>query len=410
MVPRRKRGAENALPGRGTDATTMIIHVDMDAFYASIEQRDFPELQGLPVLVGGVTGRSVVCAASYEARRFGCRSAMPTKEALRRCPDAIIRKPRFAVYRDVSRQLQEIFHSVTPLVEPLSLDEAFLDVTGSIACLGPAEDIGADLKKRIRETTDLIASVGIAPVKFVAKMASDHGKPDGLVYVKAEEVLDFLALLPVSRLWGVGKVTLPRLHRLGIQTVEDIRKQPYSRLEHELGNLGRHLWELAHGRDPRQVEPDRDPKSISHEETFDEDLTDPEVLVAELHALTDEVCLRMREKQWLATIATIKIRFADFSTITRQVAWNEPIDQTRILWERVRDLWMAEQGKLKQPVRLLGVGFSGLKRPEARQTSLFDEESTSSDRRIDQAIDEVRKRFGLDSLRPADVLRRKGRS
>lgn len=397
---REKKGRDDA----------MIIHVDMDAFYASIEQRDFPELRGQPVLVGGVTGRSVVCAASYEARRFGCRSAMPTKEALRRCPDAIVQRPRFSVYRDVSRQLQEIYHSFTPLVEPLSLDEAFLDVTGSVACMGTPEKIGKDLKASILEATNLVASVGIAPVKFVAKMASDDGKPDGFVSIKPEEVLNFLSPLPVSRLWGVGKMTLPRLHGMGLRTIEDVRRQPLSRLEKELGNLGRHLWELSHGRDPRTVEPDRDPKSISHEETFDDDISDREVLLTELHALTDEVCLRLREKNWLATTATVKIRFADFTTITRQTAWNEPTDQTRLLWERVRDLWNVEQGKLKQSVRLLGVGFSGLKRPEARQISLFDEESNTSDRRIDQAIDEVRKRFGIDSLRPADVLRRKGRS
>jgi DNA polymerase-4 len=388
----------------------MIIHVDMDAFYASIEQRDDPLLVGQPVLVGGVTGRSVVCAASYEARVYGCRSAMSMKEALRRCPDAVVRRPRFAVYRQVAREIREIFLSVTPMVEPLSLDEAFLDVSGSQACLGPAPEIGRRLKTQIREATGLVASVGVAPVKFVAKLASDHGKPDGFVVIQPNEVMNFLAPLPVSRLWGVGQVTGRQLESLGIRRVEDLRRWTPERLERELGSTGGQLWQLAHGIDARAVVADREPKSISHEETFDEDLTDAEELIAELHALTDEVCHRLRDESYLATTATLKIRFADFSTITRQVGWADPDDRTAEVWSRVRALWLAEQATRRGAIRLLGVGLSGLCRRGDRQPSLFEDPAAEADRRVDQAVDEVRRRFGIDSLRSADALRRRGRS
>jgi DNA polymerase-4 len=267
----------------------MMIHVDMDAFFASVEQRDFPELIGKPVLVGGVTPRSVVAAASYEARQFGCRSAMPMREALRLCPGAVVQPHRFPVYREVSRQIRNIFARFTPLVEPLSLDEAFLDVTASEACLGQADTIARQIKELIRAETLLVASVGVAPVKFVAKIASDAGKPDGFVIVTADQLLDFLAPLDVRRLWGVGKATLPKLSRLGIEKIADLRKFSPERLAQDLGQQGRHLWELAHGIDPRPVVAEREPQSISHEETFDEDLTDSPTLATELHSLTDEV-------------------------------------------------------------------------------------------------------------------------
>lgn len=386
----------------------MILHVDMDAFYASIEQRDFPELAGKPVLVGGPSGRGVVAAASYEARTFGCKSAMPMRHALRLCPDAIVRPPRFSVYHDVSNAIRAILESATPLVEPVALDEAFLDVTHSESCLGPAEEIGRDLKKRIRESTGLVASIGVAPVKFVAKLASDLGKPDGFVVVKADEILDFLTPLPVGRLWGVGPATLPKIQNLGIETIGEVRRFHPDRLEKELGSLGRHIWELAHGIDPRPVVADRDPKSISHEQTFDEDLSDPEELSAELHILIDQVGPRLRAEGMLATNVFLKIRFADFHTITRQASLANPTDETDALWRAVRELWQREHAWARQPIRLLGAGASGLIRPASRQPDLFDEFETG--RRVDQAVDEVRKRFGVNSLRPGDSLRRHPRS
>jgi DNA polymerase-4 len=388
----------------------MIIHVDMDAFYASVEQRDFPELRGKPVLVGGVTPRSVVAAASYEARRFGCRSAMPMSEARRRCPDAVIQPHRFAVYRQVAQQIREIFARFTPLVEPLSLDEAFLDVTASIPCLGEAESMGRQIKQLVASQTSLIASVGIAPVKFLAKIANDAGKPDGLVVVPPDGVLDFLSPLPVHRLWGVGKATLGRLAPLGIETVADLRRFSPQRLVQELGNHGRHLWELAHGIDPRPVVPEREPQSISHEETFDEDLTDPQTLLTELHCLTDEVAQRLRAEQFLATTVTVKIRLSNFQTLTRQSPLPEPTDQTRLFWQTVQKIWQDYRRPGRQGIRLLGVGLSGLVRPHLRQPTLFDEQEDLSSRRIDSTVDAIRQRFGSDSLKSADLLRRRPRS
>jgi DNA polymerase-4 len=388
----------------------MIIHVDMDAFYASVEQRDFPQLRGKPVLVGGVTPRSVVAAASYEARQFGCRSAMPMREALRLCPSAIVQPHRFAVYRDLSRQIRNIFARFTPLVEPLSLDEAFLDVTGSEACLGQADTIARQIKNLIRQETALVASVGVAPVKFVAKIASDAGKPDGFVVVTADQVLGFLATLDVQRLWGVGKATLPKLNHLGIRKIADLRKFSPERLTQVLGQQGRHLWELAHGIDPRPVVAERDPQSISHEETFDEDLTDSSTLATELHSLTDEVAQRLRADKFLASTVTVKIRLANFQTITRQQTLADPTDQTSTIWETVQRIWNAWKRPGSQGIRLLGVGLAGLVRPTARQLSLFEEQESPSDKRIDSAVDAIRLRFGNDSLKSADLLRPPPRS
>lgn len=388
----------------------MILHVDMDAFYASIEQRDFPELRGLPVLVGGTRGRGVVAAASYEARRFGCRSAMPMKEALRRCPDAVVRPTRFKVYQQAAEQIRRVFLTYTPLVEPLSLDEAFLDVHGSPPALGSAEEIGRRIKREIAEATDLVASVGIAPVKFVAKLASDHGKPDGFVMILPEEVLDFLAPLPIARLWGVGKATLPRLGALGIERVGDLRKHSREEIESRLGQLGGHIWDLAHGIDPRRVISDREAKSISHEETFPEDLTDEEELLAELHYLVDMVTSRLRASSLRATSLSLKIRFPSFQTITRQESWEEPTDQTDRAWDAARRLWLAERSRSRSPIRLLGVGLTGLVPHGSVQPSLFDPAEDDKSRRVDQTVDAIRQRFGLKSLSSADLLRRKGSS
>lgn len=388
----------------------MIIHVDMDAFFAAIEQRDFPELRGRPVLVGGDSARGVVAAASYEARRFGCHSAQPMREALRRCPDAVVRPSRFEAYRQAAEQIREIFHSATPLVEPISLDEAFLDVTASFDYAGTAEEIGQRLKQQIRAETDLVASVGIGPVKFVAKLASDLGKPDGFVAVAADDVLDFLAPLPVSRLWGVGKATLPKLKALGIERIEQIRAYTPEALEARFGKLGRHLWNLAYGQDPRPVVSERQAKSISHERTFETDQTDEAFLIAVLHQLTDEVAMRLRKNGLLARSAFLKVRFENFQTVTRQVGWEEASDQTRPIWHHVRDLWQQEARWRGRAIRLLGVGLSGLIQPSEAQPSLFTPPEEEQDRRMDRTIDAIRHRFGLNSLRSADSLPRKPHS
>src|SRR5262245_757853 len=235
----------------------------MDAFYASVEQRDRPELRGKPVIVGGTQGRGVVCAASYEARPFGVHSAMPISTARRLCPQGIFVPVQMRHYAQISRQIREIFLSMTPLVEPLSLDEAFLDVRGCEGLFGPAADMARQIKSRIRAETDLIASVGVAPNKFLAKLASDHGKPDGLVVVPAETVADFLGPLPVSRIWGVGAKAEKRLHALGIRTIGQLAALPEQAAQDHFGEVGRHIWQLAHGHDDREVIPDREAKSIS---------------------------------------------------------------------------------------------------------------------------------------------------
>src|SRR5262245_45674564 len=255
-----------------------ILHVDMDAFYASVEQRDRPELRGRPVIVGGIAGRGVVCAASYEARPFGVRSAMPTATARRLCPQAVFLPVRMGHYAAISRQIREVLFAFTPLVEPLSLDEAFLDVRGCEGLFGPAPDIARQIKARVTAETGLVASVGVAPNKFLAKLASDHGKPDGLVVLPADRVAEFLTPLPVGLLWGVGAKGEQRLHALGVRTAGQLAALPEKVLVGHFGEVGRHLWQLAHGRDDRDVVPDRQAKSISTETTFAEDIGDRQVL------------------------------------------------------------------------------------------------------------------------------------
>ncbi|MHC4093589.1 MAG: DNA polymerase IV, partial [Planctomycetota bacterium] len=272
-----------------------ILHVDMDAFFAAIEQLDRPELRGKPVLVGGSpTGRGVVSTASYEARPFGCHSAMPMARAVRLCPRAIVVRPRVRRYAEVSRQVLEIAGQFTPLVEPLSIDEAFLDVTGSTRLLGPAEQIARELKRRIREETHLTASVGLAPNKFLAKLGSDMEKPDGLVIVPSDGVRAFLAPLPISRLWGVGKATLPKLEALGVRTFGDLGRFSEVALRNHFGEAGEHFYRLVRGIDDRNVVPDREAKSISHEVTFSVDIDDYDHLRAVLLGQTEHVAHRLR--------------------------------------------------------------------------------------------------------------------
>ncbi|MEW6252684.1 MAG: DNA polymerase IV, partial [Planctomycetota bacterium] len=272
-----------------------ILHVDMDAFYAAVEQHDRPELRGRPVLVGGdPRGRGVVATASYEARPFGCRSAMAMSRAVRLCPEAIVVQPRFERYSEVSRQVFTILETYTPLVEPLSSDEAFLDVTGSARLFGPAEGIAREIKRRIRADTGLTASVGAAPNKFIAKLASDLRKPDGLVIVEPADVQAFLDPLPVGRLCGVGKATLPRFERLGLRTFADVRRTPPDQFRRHFGDMAEHYARLVRGDDARPVVPDREAQSISHETTFAEDVADPEHLRSVLLGQTEHVAQRLR--------------------------------------------------------------------------------------------------------------------
>ena len=297
----------------------MILHIDMDAFYASIEERDRPGLRGKPMVVGGNPDkRGVVAAANYAARRYGIHSAMPTAQAKHLCPHLIVLPPRHSYYAQVSQQIRDIFHRYTPLVEPLSLDEAFLDVKHSHLLFGEPADIGARIKREIRDELKLTASVGVAHNKFLAKVASEAGKPDGILEVNPAGVQAFLDKLPVSKLWGVGKVNNLRLQNLGIHTIGDLREQTPEMLEELFGSWGGTLWELAHGKDNRTVVPDHKAKSLSHETTFAEDITDVEALRGWLLDLTRQVAMRLRRNRIRGRIVHVKIRFADFRTITRQ--------------------------------------------------------------------------------------------
>ncbi len=377
----------------------MILHVDMDAFYASVEQRDRPELRGRPVVVGGDPhGRGVVSAASYQARRFGVHSAMPAAAAARLCPQAVFVPPRIDHYARVSRQIHRIFQRYTPLVEPLALDEAFLDVRGSEGLFGPAEEIGHRIKQDIRDQLRLVASVGVAPNKFLAKVASDLDKPDGFVVVPADGVQAFLDPLPVETLWGVGRVGGQAFQRLGVDTIGRLRRLAPQDLRRQFGSLGDHLWQLAHGVDPRPVVPDHQAKSISHETTFKIDVRDAQVLRAWLLELTEQVARRVRAGGLRGRTVHLKVRFADFRTITRNHTLPEPTDVTEEIWQAVAGLFRDRVPAQHPPVRLLGMGLSGFDRGGQRQRLLFDQPEQGRQSRLDEVTDEIRARWGRSAI------------
>jgi len=381
----------------------VILHVDMDAFYASVEQRDRPELRGKPVIVGGAGGRGVVAAASYEVRRFGVHSAMPTREALRRCPEAICVAPRMAHYSAVSREIFAVFHEFTPLVQGLSLDEAFLDVTGSLAVLGEPAHIAREIKRRIRERTELTASVGVAPNKLVAKIASDLRKPDGLVMVRPGEVTALLDPLPVRKLFGLGEKTAPKVEALGIHTLGDLRRASPARLRPIFGRYTERVQQRAAGIDDRPVVPDLDEKQISAEETFDADIGDRARLQAEVARLADKTCARLRAKEMVAGCVTVKIRRKDFTTYTRQRHFEPPTQETRVIARIAADLldaWLREQPRAE--LRLLGVGVSELGTDV--QPDLFGAPQSERNRQLDATVDRIRERFGSVALTRASAL------
>ena len=328
----------------------MTLHVDMDAFYAAVEQRDRPELAGKPVIVGGsAEGRGVVAAASYAVRRFGVHSAMPTATALRLCPEAIVLPVRMSHYAAISRQIRDIFARYTPLVEPLSLDEAFLDVSGCEKLFGKPEQIARRIKQEILDETGLIASVGVAPNKFLAKIASDLEKPDALVVVDPERVAEFLDPLPVGRIWGVGKVTESVMHRLGVNTIGQLRSIPIEHLRQHFGDAGDHFWRLARGIDHRKVVPDRQAKSLSHETTFATDITDLESLRYRLWELTEQVARRLRRTGRYGRTVQIKLRFSDFRTITRSRPCRSPATPPPISGKRPRNYWRPRCRRARSP-------------------------------------------------------------
>ena len=380
-----------------------ILHIDMDAFYASVEQRDNPSLRGKPLVVGGGSNRGVVAAASYEAREYGIHSAMPMRDALRRCPDLLRVPPRIGHYKSVSEEIFAIFREFTPLVEGLSLDEAFLDVTDSLALFGSDIEIAKEIKKRVVETTALTASVGVAPNKLVAKIASDLNKPDGLVVVSAEEIRSTLDPLPVRVIPGIGRKTLARLKEKDIVTVADLRLASDRVLEPIFGRFAQKTRDQASGVDSRPVVSSRPEKSISAEETFDADLTETNTMDRQLMRLAERTANRLRSKDLVAGTVQVKIRQADFTTFTRQRALRPPGNSTDQIFEIVRILlqqWLSEHPGAR--IRLLGVGGSDLS--AAEQRDLFAGDTMPAGSHLDETADKIRDRFGESSVNRARTL------
>jgi len=389
-----------------------IIHVDMDCFFAAVEAKDNPDLAGKPVIVGALPGtRGVVAACSYEARAYGIHSAMPVSRAFKLCPDGVYLKPNGRRYGEESEHIHAIFRRFTPLVEPISVDEAFLDVTGSHRMFGTSVEIGREIKRLIREETGLTASVGVAPTKFVAKIASDHDKPDGFVVVREDEVPEFLAPLDVRDLWGVGKQTEKRLAALGIRTIGDLREFPAAEIERRFGAHGRHLHALSQGIDDRAVVPETDRKQVSNEHTFPEDEGDRAEVERTLLALADKVAGRLLKKGLRGRRVTLKLRDETFRTLTRARTLEIPVSASEDIYHEALDLLRRETlDGLK--VRLIGVGVSGF--DEEAQLSLFSEPDGKKTV-IDSVMADIRDRFGdnaIDRASLADnppVRRRHGR-
>ena len=387
----------------------VILHVDMDAFYASIEQLDNPALKGRPVIVGADPrqglGRGVVAACSYEARKFGVRSALPISRAWKLCPEGAFVRLRMERYVEVSHEVMEVLRRFTNLVEPLSIDEAFLDVTGSTTLFGAPIQIARAVKKQIREATGLTASAGVAPNKFLAKIASDLKKPDGLVLVEPGDVQAFLADLPISRLWGVGPKTEIRLREMGLHTIGAVRARKQEDLTEMLGsNLGAHLYHLAMGHDDRPVIPNWEPKSISNETTFEEDTRDRELLVKTIRRLAESVGRRLRRDNYRARKVTLKVRLEPFETHTRQVSLKRPVDTDEEIIRLALSLF--DQFSLERRIRLIGVGTGDIVRPgeEPMQLGLFDE--PRKDGVIDRTVDAIRDRFGEDLIQRGGTRKR----
>jgi DNA polymerase-4 len=379
-----------------------IIHVDMDAFYASVEQHDQPQYKNQPLIVGGIGGRGVVAAASYEVRKFGVFSAMPMSRARRLCPHAIILPVRMSRYREVSSEVFRIFHEVTPEVEGLSLDEAFLDVSASLAMFGSIETIGANVRAEILNRTGLHASVGMAHNKYLAKLASDAGKPKGFVHVPRNGVRAFLDPMPVKRIWGIGKKTLPKIQKLGILTIGQLRKADPVFLSQALGNRTGHFQTLARGEDIRNVEAGRSDKSLSREVTFEHDISKPRELMAELQRQAESVSGRLRSHGLVARTIQIKVRDYRFRTATRSLSLAAPTSSTEMIFKQARNMlniWL--QQHLNTPVRLLGVGVSGLEKPDEHGI----EYDSATQKALDKTLDEIKRRYGDDKATRALALK-----
>ncbi|GLU45989.1 DNA polymerase IV [Nocardiopsis ansamitocini] len=388
------------------DDDCSILHIDMDAFFTGVEQLRHPETGGRPVIVGGTGPRGVVSAANYQAREYGVHSAMPMSRALRLCRDAVVFPPDGAAYRRVSAAVMDILRSVTPEIEPLSVDEAFLDVAGARRRLGGPVRVAELIRSRVRAEQGLTCSVGVAATKFVAKLASTRCKPDGLLLIPTAHVTAFVHPLPVGALWGVGEKTEQTLKRLGLRTVGDVARTPPEMLRHELGQaLGTHLAELSWGRDPRPVSPQSVDKSIGAEETFDTDVFDTEVIHRELLRLVEKVARRLRESRQVGRTVVVKLRRGDFSTITRSRTLTEHTDVAREVFAAARELYAAS-GLHGVPLRLVGVRVEGLEAQERVHRQLAFDEPDSDWRAAEQVMDAVARKFGANMIGPAVLAAR----
>lgn len=382
----------------------IVMHVDMDAFYASVEELDDPSLRGKPVIVGArpEDWRGVVSAANYAARKFGVHSAQPISEAYRLCPKGIYLYPRFARYKEISDMVFEILRSVSPSVEPLSIDEAFVELTGTQRLLGNPVETARGVKNRIFEKTGLVASVGVAPNKFLAKLASEHDKPNGFVVIEKDEIREFLDKLPIRDLWGVGPSTQKTLERLGIFTVKDLAKTPLEVLRRKLGDHGEGLWRLSQGMDDRPVSSEGDRKGISKETTYNTDVTDIDQKKTTLRYLADKLSARMRDKGVSGRTITVKIRYTGFTTITRSNTLPIAISTSDELFREAMKLALPE---LEGSIRLLGIRISNIIGEEGEQLPLFGTEEIEKSKRLEQALDSIHDKFGNKSIDRAKILR-----
>lgn len=384
------------------DSTATILHADLDAFFASVELLDHPELVGKPVIVGHHSARSIVTAATYEARKFGVNSALPMSIALRRCPQAIILEPHFERYTHFSRIVMGIFDDLTPRVERLGIDEAFLDVAGARSVFGSPVQVAELLRSRVRAETGLVVSVGAAATKFVAKLASGMSKPDGLLVVPRDDTVEFLHPLPIAKLWGVGGKTEESLRNRGYNTIGDLARTPVDVLRRTLGDAAAtRLHDLAWGIDPRTVHEGPDEKSVGHEMTFETDVTDAEVIRRELLRMANMVAVRLRKADFVARTVVLKLRFADFTTITRSRTIKEPTDLGRRIYEEVRDIYEA-LGKQNEPIRLVGVRAEQLQDATTAQLGLWDE--SEGWREAEDVMDAASARFGRGAVKPARLI------
>ncbi|HKL49022.1 MAG TPA: DNA polymerase IV [Desulfuromonadales bacterium] len=375
-----------------------VLHLDLDAFYASVEQLDNPALRGRPVIVGGHSSRGVVSAASYEARAYGVHSAMPMARASRLCPEATILPVRMGRYRDLSQQVFAVYHEFTDRIEPLSIDEAFLDVTASIRLFGAGREIGQAIRHRVRERTGLTVSAGVSFNKHLAKMASDRAKPDGVLEVRREQVEDFLHPLSVGELWGIGQVGVGKLEQHGILRVADIVRVDEDRLKKLLGNkAGEQIWRLANGIDEREVVPEQEEKSVGAEKTFLQDLYTVADFEKALLLLAEEVGRRIRSKKYGGRCVTLKVRYDDFTTLSRSQTKSMALRTTAGIYQAAREL-LERTASADKPVRLLGITLSRLENDNAGQVELFADQQEARREKLDKAVDSLRTRFGANGV------------